>query len=92
MMKCLSVCVCHIFSYFVGKIIFEGGRIILEGGKIILVGGLLYGLVMMMTTVITTKMVIIMMMSRSFIEVHGRPSSVSFIPAEATSPYEVNLR
>ena len=39
MMKCLSVCVCHIFSYFVGKIIFEGGKIILEGGKIILVGG-----------------------------------------------------
>ena len=37
MVKCLSVC--HVFAYFVGKIILVDGKIILEGGKIILEGG-----------------------------------------------------
>ena len=31
--------VCHVFAYFVGKIILAGGKIILEGGKIISKGG-----------------------------------------------------
>ena len=33
MMKCMSVClyVCHVFAYFVGKIILAGGKIILAG-------------------------------------------------------------
>ena len=44
----VSVCksVCHVFAYFVGKIIWQMGKlfwkvgkIILEGGKIILAGG-----------------------------------------------------
>ena len=36
MMKCLYVC--HVFAYFVGKIILAGGKIILAGGNIILAG------------------------------------------------------
>ena len=35
---CLYVC-CHVFAYFVGKIILAGGKIILAGWKIILAGG-----------------------------------------------------
>ena len=34
---------------------------------------------------------VVMMAIRRFIEVHGRPSPVEFLPAEA-NPYEVNLR
>ena len=48
---------------------------------------------MMMTMMMMTVMVMMMviMVIRRFIEVHGRPSPVKFLPAEA-NPYEVNLR
>merc|ERR1719458_1173914 len=51
----------------------------------------------MMTMTMTTMvgmmmmMMMVMMTISRFIEVHGRPSPVEFLPAEA-NPYQVNLR